>query len=183
MSDSYTARRAITLHRTHEEVPLFEEDLPFDPDVDDDAAQMIAPARPLHLRPRALALVFAGGVIGTAMRYGIEIAIPQVIQGWPVATFSINLLGAFVLGVLLENMARRGADAGVRQRIRLLAGTGFCGAFTTYSTFALEAVLLTRDGHLPIALAYGVSTVFLGALAAWAGIVVGASMHVDRSAR
>lgn len=162
---------------------MFEEDLPFDPDVDDDAAQMTGPARPLHLRPRALALVFVGGVIGTALRYGIEIAVPQVIQGWPVATFSINLIGAFVLGVLLENMARRGADAGVRQRIRLLAGTGFCGAFTTYSTFALEAVLLTRDGHLVTALGYGISTVFLGALAAWAGIVVGASMYVDRSAR
>ncbi len=162
---------------------MFDKDLPFDPDVDDDAAQMTAPARPLHLRPSALALVFIGGVIGTAMRYGIEIAIPQVIRGWPIATFSINLLGAFVLGVLLENTARRGADAGVRQRIRLFAGTGFCGAFTTYSTFALEAVLLTRDGHLSTALVYGISTVFLGALAAWAGIVVGASIHFDRSAR
>ncbi|MDJ0394513.1 fluoride efflux transporter CrcB [Rhodococcus sp. G-MC3] len=144
-----------------------------DSDVDDVAA-VSGPVRPLHLRPVALVLVFVGGVAGTMARYGIEVAIPHRSPDWPVATFVINLLGAFLLGLVLERLVRRGPDVGVRQRVRLLVGTGFCGAFTTYSTFALETVVLTRDGHLPTALAYAVSTVVLGALAAWLGVVLGA---------
>ncbi|SNS80269.1 fluoride efflux transporter CrcB [Rhodococcoides kyotonense] len=130
--------------------------------------------RPLHLQPVALILVFVGGVVGTLARYAIETAIPHRSPDWPIATFAINIVGAFVLGLLLEALARRGPDVGARQRLRLLAGTGFCGAFTTYSTLALEAVLLTRDGHSVTALAYGASSVIVGVLAAWAGIVVAA---------
>lgn len=133
--------------------------------------------RPLHFRPLALGLVFAGGVVGTLARYGVELAIPHRSPGWPIATFAINIVGAFVLGLLLEFLARGGPDEGLRQRLRLLLGTGFCGAFTTYSTFALEAVLIGRDGHSTTALAYGVSTVVLGVAAAWGGIVVGATAH------
>lgn len=152
-------------------------EMSIDPDVVAD------PTRPLHRRPSALALVFVGGVLGTLARYGVEEAIPHRSPDWPVATFAINIVGAFVLGLLLENLARRGPDVGARQKLRLAAGTGFCGAFTTYSTFALETVLLTRDGHWATALGYGASTVLLGALAAWAGIVLGAAVHRDRSAR
>lgn len=154
-------------------------ELPFDPDIDDssvdDPSRIEAPTRPLHLQPMALLLVFTGGVVGTLARYGIEAGIPHESPQWPVATFAINLSGAFLLGVLLEALARRGADTGVRRRCRLLAGTGFCGAFTTYSTFALEAVLLARDGRTTTAALYAIATVVLGALAAWAGIAAGSA--------
>lgn len=152
-------------------------ELPMDPD---DGSENRGP-RGLRLRFSALALVFVGGVFGTTARYGIETAIPYRSPDWPVATFAINILGAFVLGLVLETLARRGPDVGVRQRVRLLVGTGFCGAFTTYSTFALETVTSIRDGHWATALAYGSSTVLLGALAAWAGIVVGAAVHARRT--
>lgn len=147
------------------------DELPTDPD----ARRITATAaslRPLHRQPLALLLVFAGGVVGTLARHAIETAVPHRTPDWPVATFAINVVGAFVLGSLLEALARRGPDAGVRQRLRLLAGTGFCGAFTTYSTLALEAVILARDGHAVTAVLYGVVSVVLGALAAWAGIAV-----------
>ncbi|WP_084727191.1 fluoride efflux transporter CrcB [Rhodococcoides yunnanense] len=154
-------------------------ELPLDPDTDDpdtdDAASVGSVARPLHLQPVPLLTVFVGGVLGTLARYGIETAIPHRSPQWPIATFAINLSGAFVLGLLLANLARRGADVGARRRIRLLAGTGFCGAFTTYSTFALETVVLAHDGHLSIAAVYAVATVILGALAAWAGIAAGSA--------
>ena len=104
-------------------------ELPSDPDVS---------ATPLHLRPSSLAWVFAGGVVGTALRYLIEDLLPHDPSGWPWATFLINLAGAFILGALLEGLARLGDDSGWRQRARLCAGTGGCGAFTTYSTLALE---------------------------------------------
>lgn len=145
-------------------------ELPSDPD-----------ARPLHLRPSALAWVFAGGVVGTALRYGIENLLPHDDAEWPWATFLINLGGAFVLGCLLEALTRLGDDSGWRQRARLGAGTGGCGAFTTYSTFALEAVSLSRHGHPGTAIAYGLVSVLAGVLMAWLGIVLAATVHRRRT--
>lgn len=143
-------------------------ELPVDPDT---------PGRPLHLRPSSLAWVFAGGVVGTALRYWIETLMPHDGAGWPWGTFVINLAGAFVLGALLEGLARLGPDSGWRQRARLCAGTGGCGAFTTYSTFALEAVLLGRNGHVGTAVAYGVVSVVAGVVCAWLGIVVASAVR------
>jgi CrcB protein len=116
-------------------------------------------------------LVFAGGVAGTAARD----AVSQVVASWgswPAATFCVNLVGAFALGVLLETLGRRGPDIGVRQRVRLLLGTGFLGAFTTYSALAVEVDLLVRDGYAWVALAYALATVVLGFFASTAGIWV-----------
>jgi fluoride exporter len=149
-------------------------ELPSDPDV---AARA---SRPLHLRPSSVAWVFAGGVLGTALRYYGEVLLPHDGTSWPWATFGINLLGAFVLGTLLEALARLGDDSGWRLRARLFAGTGGCGAFTTYSTFALEAVLLTRHGHAGTAIAYGLVSVVGGVLTAWLGIVAASTAHRRR---
>jgi CrcB protein len=134
------------------------------------------PLRPLHLRPSSMAWIFAGGIAGTALRYYIEKALPHDGASWPWATFLINLSGAFVLGALLEGLALLGEDSGWRRRARLCAGTGFCGAFTTYSAFALEIVLLGRHGHVGTAVSYGLLSVVGGVLTAWLGIVVMASM-------
>lgn len=141
-------------------------DLPIDPD---------SPSqdRPLHRQPWAMALVFIGGVFGTLIRYSIgEWVAPS--GGWPVATLSVNIAGAFILGALLEALIRSGPDSGNRQRIRLLVGTGLCGSLTTYSTFATEIDLLGREGHLGIAISYAVATVIGGAFATLAGITLSA---------
>lgn len=150
-------------------------ELPLDPDV----AAM--PSRPLHLRPSALMWVFAGGIVGTALRYFVEILLQHDSSGWPWGTFLVNLSGAFILGCLLEGLARLGDDSGWRQRARLCAGTGGCGAFTTYSTLALEAVLLGRNGHVATAVGYGVLSVVGGVITAWLGIVLAASVHRRRA--
>jgi CrcB protein len=114
-------------------------------------------------------LVFVGGVLGTAARYVVgEVVGPW--GPWPAATFGMNVVGAFVLGALLESLARRGPDVGVRQRFRLLLGTGFLGAFTTYSTLAVDTNLLLRDGYASVAVGYAVGTVVVGFLATWLGI-------------
>lgn len=149
-------------------------ELPIDPDAP------AKPLRPLHLRPSAMAWVFAGGIAGTALRYHIELLLPHDGTAWPWATFLINLSGAFVLGGLLEGLARLGEDSGWRRRARLCAGTGACGAFTTYSTFALEIVLLGRHGYLGTAVSYGLASVVGGVVTAWLGIVVMASVHRRR---
>ena len=116
----------------------------------------------------------AGGVLGAAAREAIEQALPATRRGFPVATFVINLAGAFVLGMLLEALVRRGDDAGWRRRARLFGGTGFCGAFTTYSTLAVESVQLVRHGAWPTAVGYVAASVLAGLLVVAVGIVAGA---------
>lgn len=148
-------------------------ELPTDPDA--------ASVRPLHLRPSALGWIFVGGLIGTSARYLYEKAVPFHAPEWPWATFVINLIGAFALGVALEGLARMGDDTGWRQRTRLLFGTGVCGTFTTYSAFALESSLILREGDVVLAAGYTLATVVLGALAAWAGIAIAAAVHSRRA--
>ncbi|MCF8609446.1 fluoride efflux transporter CrcB [Gordonia sp. HY285] len=119
-----------------------------------------------------LALVFVGGAAGTGLRWLAEQAWPAHDGQWPVGTFVVNVTGAFVLGVLLETLVRLGPDDGARRRFRLAVGTGFCGAFTTYSAFALELSLLGKGGHVALALLYALVSVCVGIVAAWAGMRV-----------
>ncbi len=138
-------------------------------------------SRPLHLHPRYLALVTAGGVLGALARYWLGQAIPAPGQ-WPLPTLLINLSGAFVLGWLLESLARRGPDEGRRRLIRLTAGTGFLGAFTTYSTFSLETVQLFDAGRAAEAFGYLVASLLGGTLATFLGIAIGLRLHRRRAA-
>ncbi|WOC12646.1 fluoride efflux transporter CrcB [Gordonia sp. MP11Mi] len=117
-----------------------------------------------------LALVFVGGAAGTALRWLAEEAWPARDGQWPVGTFVVNIVGAFVLGVLLEVLVRLGPDDGARRRFRLAVGTGFCGAFTTYSAFALELSLLGKGGHVMLAIVYALVSVCAGVVAAWVGV-------------
>ncbi|MDL9936815.1 CrcB family protein [Gordonia sp. ABSL1-1] len=143
-------------------------ELPFDPDTDADPATRV----PLHRRPTILLWVFAGGLLGTGLRAWIEELWPTGAGQWPWATFLINVAGAFVLGALLEGLGAAGNDEGWWLRARVFAGTGICGAFTTYSTFALEVSLLGRDDAFGLAIGYAVGSVVAGVLAAWLGIAL-----------
>nr|WP_218852703.1 CrcB family protein [Spelaeicoccus albus] len=121
-------------------------------------------------------LVIVGGVFGTAARAGLSDAVPAV-GGWPVATAFVNLAGAFLLGIGLEGLARRGPDVGRRRVLRLMIGTGFMGAFTTYSTLAVETGELFGGGDIAIGLTYAIGSVLLGTAAAAAGIWTAAGQH------
>ncbi|SIS04813.1 fluoride efflux transporter FluC [Williamsia sterculiae] len=145
-------------------------ELPIDPDLPTDT-------RALHHRPTAIVAVFVGGIVGTTARYFIEALLPAGTGSWPWATFLINLGGAFVLGALLEALTRMGDDSGWRQRTRLCVGTGVCGAFTTYSTLALETSLLGRAGHYAFAIGYAAASVVTGTITAWAGITIATTIH------
>jgi len=114
-------------------------------------------------------LVALGGAIGTGAREAISLAIPAV-AGVPVSILGINVVGAFLLGVLLEGLLLGGPDAGRRRSVRLLLGTGVLGGFTTYSALAADSGLLLVDGRAPVAIAYALGTVLLGAAASWLGI-------------
>ena len=77
------------------------------------------------------------------------------------ATIAVNLLGAFLLGLLLAGLARRGPDTGRRLTLRLLLGTGVLGGFTTYSTFSLDTVALVEGGRWADVLLYTAVTLVL----------------------
>lgn len=141
--------------------------------VDPDAAAPL----PLHLQWRAVALVFLGGIVGTGLRYALEELFPTYGTGWPWATFGINLSGSFILGALLVVLVLAGPDDGWRRNVRVLVGTGFCGSYTTYSTFALETTQLGHHGAVGLGIAYVVSNVVLGVICAWAGIVVAGRLY------
>jgi CrcB protein len=94
----------------------------------------------------------------------------------PLTTLMINLVGAFLLGVLLERLGRGTGRPERRRLVRLFAGTGFLGGFTTYSALATEVVQLGQAGLAAEAVAYALGTVLLGAAASLAGIVAGARL-------
>ncbi|UEJ83863.1 CrcB family protein [Brachybacterium halotolerans subsp. kimchii] len=144
------------------------------------APDVLLPARvrPLHLRPSSIALVLIGGTLGTAAREALTLAVPEL-GGVPIALFAINLAGAFLLGILLEALARSGPDQGVRRALRLCVGTGVMGGFTSYSSLALAVDQLMADGRALVGVAFGLVSVVLGVLFAAAGILA-ASRRTSR---
>ena len=97
---------------------------------------------------------------------------PHEATAFPVATFVVNVVGAGLLGLLVERLARQPSSPR-RHPLGLLLGTGFLGGFTTYSALAVDSVQLVRHGEIGLAIAYGVGTLLLGGIATWLGIVVG----------
>ncbi len=137
---------------------------------------------PVHLHWRSVLLVFVGGAIGTTVRYLLSAAVPTV-GGVPLITLVINVTGAFVLGWLLEALALRGPDTGRRRDVRLFAGTGILGGYTTYSSFAVDTDGLFVAHNPTAGLGYAVATIVIGALASAAGILAAAAIARRKGAR
>lgn len=126
-----------------------------------------------------VAIVATGGAVGTAGRYAVSLGAPST-SDLPWTTLVVNLVGAFLLGLLLESLSRTGAETPHRRVVRLGLGTGVLGGFTTYSALALEVVELLVDGELARALGYGVGSVGAGLLACAAGIALATQRHGPR---
>ena len=110
-----------------------------------------------------------GGALGAAARYGTARLVPVPAGGFPWATFWTNVAGSFVLGLLPALLVDRSPSP---RHVRPFLATGFLGACTTYSTFAVETVVLAGDGHATLALAYVAASIAGGFLAAWCGVTV-----------
>ena len=116
-----------------------------------------------------LAAVAVGGAAGAPARYEVSQLIPVARAGFPAATFWINVSGSFILGLLLVLILERFPPT---RYVRPLLATGFLGAYTTFSTFAVETDLLAKDGHATMAIAYVAASMAAGLVAAWMGVVV-----------
>ena len=139
--------------------------------------------RPPHLDPRLVAVVAAGGAVGTTARFAVAESVGSSAAGWPTATFVVNLLGSFLLGALLEALLRRGSESRRGRLVRLGAGTGVLGGFTTFSSLALEMERLIAGGQVTMGVLYGVLSVVLGLVACIAGIALASRHHRWRQAR
>lgn len=118
--------------------------------------------------------VALGGVVGCCARYGVSQAVQAVYgRNFPLATLIINVLGCLAMGFLFFATLERVSVSPV-MRTALL--TGVLGGFTTFSTFAMEALLLVEDGETGRALLYLFLSVFLGLAAAYLGAYLARSL-------
>ncbi len=107
--------------------------------------------------------VAVGGALGAMARYAVSTWIFQISSHkFPYATLTVNVLGSFVMGILFVIIIERSA---LPVEMRSLWMIGFLGAFTTFSTFSLDALGLWQNGHLFVALLYVLATVILCLLA------------------
>jgi CrcB protein len=114
-----------------------------------------------------------GGALGSIARYLAIKGIDEKIQSqFPYGTLTVNLLGSLILGFIFGLTMSRSRGA---EEIRLFIGTGICGGFTTFSTFALENFMLIHEKPLFSALYIGLS-VFLGLPAVGLGFFAGKSI-------
>ncbi|MFB6109539.1 MAG: fluoride efflux transporter CrcB [Halodesulfurarchaeum sp.] len=106
-------------------------------------------------------LVGAGGMIGASLRHAVSTRVEGRARveggGFPRGTFTVNVLGSFLLGLL--------TFAGIENSAMLVFGVGLCGSFTTFSSFSVETIRLWEVGNAARAVAYAVGN-FIGAVAA-----------------
>jgi CrcB protein len=118
----------------------------------------------VNLDRRELAAIYAGGTLGALARVAIGRAVAAPAGHWPWATLAINVSGSFLLGYFATRLQERLPQSTYR---RPLLGTGFCGAYTTFSTVQIEILTMFDRGDVALAVAYGVTSVATGFGAVW----------------
>jgi CrcB protein len=152
-----------------------EPELPIDPDLElTEAAGPTSPRRrrrsggtTRRTRPGVYLAIAAGCALGAPARYGVAQVVHVAKNGFPYATFWTNVSGSLALGFLLALMLERFPPS---RYLRPFVAIGVLGAFTTYSTFAVETDLLIEAGHLTVAFTYAVASLATGFLAVWVGV-------------
>ncbi|NNE27536.1 MAG: fluoride efflux transporter CrcB [Saprospiraceae bacterium] len=114
--------------------------------------------------------VFIGGGLGASARYLIARLLPQQGAGFPTATFVANVLSCIILGYLLGYMLSKNLDT----KWQLLFITGFCGGFSTFSTFSAESFKLLEAQAYSTLLIYILSSILVCLISIWIGIKISA---------
>lgn len=116
---------------------------------------------------KSLFLVFIGGGFGSVLRFLIGKWLNNSESGFPYGTFFANILGSLFIGIILGYAAK--SDS-LNQNQTLLLATGFCGGFTTFSTFAYENHLFLKSGDFTSFALYTIVSFTIGFLAVFGGI-------------
>jgi CrcB protein len=115
-------------------------------------------------------IVFAGAGIGGALRHAVNLLVARGLpQSVGVSTLIVNVVGSFLMGVLIEMLALK---TGASQNWRLFLTTGLLGGFTTFSAFSLDAALLYERGQLGGAVLYVLASMVLSLAALAAGLLI-----------
>ena len=119
---------------------------------------------------KSIFFVGIGGAIGSVMRYLLGVVSTHYFKGtFPIATFITNFLGCLIIGLLIGYF---GKNNEINPQLKLLLITGFCGGFTTFSTFAAENVQLLENGNYGLLFANVAGSVVLGI----GGVILGMKM-------
>jgi CrcB protein len=114
--------------------------------------------------------IAAGGAVGSVSRHFVGAAAMRLFgSGFPAGTITVNILGSFAMGVLVELFALRWSASGTT---RLLLTTGFLGGFTTFSAFSLDVAVLWQRGEVALTIAYALGSVVISILALFAGLAL-----------
>ncbi|MBP3276786.1 fluoride efflux transporter CrcB [Kandleria sp.] len=105
--------------------------------------------------------VGAGGFLGALLRYVLGMISLNENTVFPIKTFLINVVGCLFIGLIT---VAAGRNTAIDEKWILFLKVGFCGGFTTFSTFALETTELMKNGHLGIAFLYVFSSILVGCL-------------------
>ena len=114
-------------------------------------------------------IVGVGGFIGAVCRYLLGQIPLQNNRPFPLKTFFINILGAFVIGIIAASALK---NHSISPRTVLFLKVGICGGFTTFSSFALETGELLKSGNIGMGFLYAVLSVIAGILAVFPGEMI-----------
>lgn len=128
-------------------------------------------------RPAVLAAVAVGGALGAPTRYAVGQVVHVAEDTFPWPTFWTNVCGSFALGFLLVLVIERFPPS---RYVQPFFATGFLGAFTTFSTLAVETDLLVRDGHASLGIVYALASLVAGLAAVAAGMRLARRMPAAR---
>jgi CrcB protein len=137
-------------------------------------------ARAHRMRSDVVAVIAVGGALGAVARYEVAQLIHVAGDSFPWATFVTNLSGAFVLGVFLTVVLDRRPAS---RYVRAFFAVGFLGAFTTFSTMAVETVTLLKDGFVALGVGYLIVSVGAGLAVTALGVAIARALPRASSPR
>ena len=119
---------------------------------------------------KTLILIGIGGGLGSILRYLTGFVFFKFYSStFPLATFSINLIGCFIIGILIAFSSKQFI---LSEQLKFFLITGFCGGYTTFSAFSTENIQLFLKGEYLITALYIAASVFFGILAVFLGMVL-----------
>ena len=119
---------------------------------------------------KAFLLAGLGGMIGSMLRYAVGIGFSKIVKlDFPWGTFTVNLIGCLLIGLVFGFSEKQNW---LNDHWRIFLTIGFCGGFTTFSSFAYENISMLQHQNYSGFFLYTIGSVLIGLLAVWAGLLI-----------